>query len=83
MVKRLSSVGDLVVSKWNSRRIVIWRLIEKKGVNMNRIMKASVLCGVVALGAGMFIGCKEQCVGTADLAQIFAEEALRDGSEGA
>lgn len=55
----------------------------RKNICAARRMKVGALCGVVALGAGMFVGCKEQCVGTADLAQIFAEEALRDGADGA
>lgn len=55
---------------------------------MNRIIKVGALCGAVALGAGMFIGCSEQGDGAAnpvlqgftnpDL-QGFTEEALRDG----
>lgn len=55
---------------------------------MNRMIKVGAVCGAVALGVGMLIGCSEQVAGTAnpvlqDLAdsalQSFAEEALRDG----
>lgn len=52
------------------------------------VIKVSALCGAVALGAGMFIGCSEQGDGAENPAlqglanpalQGFAEEALRDG----
>ena len=55
---------------------------------MNRMIKVSALCGAVALGAGMFIGCSEQGDGAANpvlqglanpALQGFIEEALRDG----
>lgn len=55
---------------------------------MNRMIKVGAVCGAVALGAGMFIGCSEQGDGAGNPAlqglanpalQVFTEEALRDG----
>ena len=52
------------------------------------MIKVGAVCGAVALGAGMFIGCSEQGDGAENPAlqglanpalQGFTEEALRDG----